>query len=242
MTVGATIEVDRRALITDHQCMVRAIAHKISRKLPRNLEVDDLIAYGMVGLVEASQRLGPNGGARFSSYSYYRIQGAIYDGLRKFGWLNRSEYAHVRAERGASDYLTYEADRHSSVGGEDKRSLNEQVKSSADVIANLVTVFVTSLEGIEGFEPSHEGGKEIHNQAEKRQMVGIVREVLDTMKEQDRAIILGFYFADKTLKELGDEMGISKSWMSRKHAQAIGKLREMLEIRLNDTTLVIGSR
>jgi RNA polymerase sigma factor (sigma-70 family) len=98
------------------------------------------------------------------------------------------------------------------------------------------------LEGIEGFEPSHEGGKEIHNQVEKQQMVGIVREVMHDMKEQDRAIIMGFYFEDKTLKELGDEMGISKSWMSRKHAQAIGKLREMLEIRLNDTTLVIGSR
>jgi RNA polymerase sigma factor for flagellar operon FliA len=238
----ASAEVDRRALIEDHQGLVRAIAHKVGKKLPRNLEFDDLVAYGMIGLVEASQRFDPNGGARFSSYAYYRIQGAIYDGLRKFGWLNRTEYAHVRAERGASDYLTYEADRHASVLGDDKRTLEEQVKGSADVIANLVTVFVTSLEGIEGFEPSHDGGAQIHNQVEKRQMVGIVREVLDEMKEEDQVIIMGFYFEDKTLKELGEDMGISKSWMSRKHAQAIGRLREMLEKRLNDTTLVIGSR
>ena len=156
---------------------MRAIAHKISRKLPRNLELDDLIAYGMVGLVEASQRFDPEGGARFSSYSYYRIQGAIYDGLRKVGWLNRAEYAHVRAERGASDYLTYESDRHASVLGEDKRTLEEQVQGSADVIA-LVTVFVTSLEGIEDLT-SHDGGAKIHSQVEKRQMVGIVREVMD---------------------------------------------------------------
>ncbi len=238
----AMVEVDRRALVTDHQGLVRAIAHKISRKLPRNLELDDLVAYGMVGLVEASQRFDPGGGARFSSYAYYRIQGSIYDGLRKFGWLNRSEYAHVRAERGASDYLTYESDRNAAVLGDDKRTLDEQVQGSADVIANLVTVFVTSLEGIEGFEPSHEGGEKIHSQVEKRQMVGIVREVMDDMKDEDRAIILGFYFEDRTLKELGEDMGISKSWMSRKHAQAIGRLRQMLEKRLNDTTLVIGSR
>ena len=164
------MDVDRRELVTEHQGLVRAIAHKISRKLPRNLELDDLIAYGMIGLVEASQRFDPNGGARFSSYAYYRIQGSIYDGLRKFGWLNRSEYAHVRAERGASDYLTYESDRHASVLGDDKRTLEEQVQGSADVIANLVTVFVTSLEGIEGFEPSHDGGEKIHSQVEKRQM------------------------------------------------------------------------
>lgn len=237
-----TTEAEQRALVNEHQGLVRAIAHKISRKLPRNLELDDLIAYGMVGLVEASQRFDPEGGARFSSYSYYRIQGAIYDGLRKFGWLNRAEYAHVRAERGASDYLTYESDRHASVLGDDKRTLEEQVQGSADVIANLVTVFVTSLEGIEGFDPSHDGGAKIHSQVEKRQMVGIVREVMDEMKEEDRTIILGFYFEDRTLKELGEEMGISKSWMSRKHAQAIGRLRQMLEKRLNDTTLVIGSR
>ena len=95
-----TTEAEQRALVNEHQGLVRAIAHKISRKLPRTLELDDLIDYGMVGLVEASQRFDPEGGARFSSYSYYRIQGAIYDGLRKFGWLNRAEYAHVRAERG----------------------------------------------------------------------------------------------------------------------------------------------
>jgi RNA polymerase sigma factor for flagellar operon FliA len=222
--------------------LVRAIAHKVSRKLPRNLEIDDLIAYGMLGLVEASQRFDPQGGARFSSYAYYRIQGAIYDGLRKFGWLNRTEYAHVRAERGAADYLTYEADRHAGVLEGDKRTLEEQVKGSADVIANLVTVFVTSLEGIEGFEPSEDGGKQIHDQVEKSQMLGLVREVMESMKEEDRAIIMGFYFEDRTLKELGEDMGISKSWMSRKHAQAIGRLRQMLEKRLNDTTLVIGSR
>ena len=93
------------------------------------------------------------------------------------------------------------------------------MQGSADVIANLVTVFVTSLEGIEEFDPSHDGGAKIHSQVEKRQMVGIVREVMDEMKEEDRAIILGFYFEDRTLKEAGEEMGISKSWMSRKHAK-----------------------
>ena len=65
---------------------------------------------------------------------------------------------------------------------------------------------------------------------------------LDEMSEADRNIILGFYFQDRSLKEIGEEMGISKSWMSRKHGQAIGRLRELLEKRLNDTTLVIGSR
>lgn len=240
--VTSSIAVDRDALIREHQGLVRAVAHKVGKKMPRNIEIDDLVAYGNIGLVEAAGRFDPGGGARFSSYAYYRIQGSIYDGLRKFGWLNRTEYAHVRAERGASEYLTYESDRHSAVLEDDKRSLNEQVESSADVIANLVTVFVTSLEGVEGFEPSHEGGRAIHDQVEKRQMMGIVREVLDEMSEADRNIILGFYFQDRSLKEIGEEMGISKSWMSRKHGQAIGRLRELLEKRLNDTTLVIGSR
>jgi RNA polymerase sigma factor FliA len=242
MTAAVGTAPNPNELVADHQGMVRAIAFKVMRKLPRNMEVDDLIAYGNLGLLEAASRYNPDAGAQFSSFAYYRVQGAIYDGLRKIGWLNRTEYAHVRAERGSSAYLQHQSDRSAGVIGEDKRSLDESLGDTADVIASLVTVFVTSLEGIDGYEPEDEKAGGIHDQVEKKQMLSIVRETIESLPEQDQVILKGFYFQDKSLKEIGEEMGISKSWMSRKHAQCIDRLRKALEIRLKDATLILPRR
>ena len=106
------------------------------------------------------------------------------------------------------------------------------MQGSADVIANLVTVFVTSLEGIEEFDPSHDGGAKIHSQVEKRQN-GEDRQgvkMMDEMKEEDRAIVAWVLFRRPyASRRLGEEMGISKSWMGReKHAQAISRLRQIV--------------
>jgi RNA polymerase sigma factor FliA len=73
----------RQRLIEENQGLVRSLAVSIRRKAPQQVELDDLMAYGEVGLAEAAQDFDPSRGAQFSTYAYYRIRGAIYDGLSK---------------------------------------------------------------------------------------------------------------------------------------------------------------
>lgn len=68
------------------QGLVRSLAVRIHRKLPARIELDDLIAYGELGLLEAAQSFNPRRGCQFSTFAYYRIRGAIYDGAAKMGW------------------------------------------------------------------------------------------------------------------------------------------------------------
>lgn len=68
------------------QGLVRSLAVRIHRKLPACIELDDLIAYGELGLLEAAQSFDPRRGCQFSTFAYYRIRGAIYDGAAKMGW------------------------------------------------------------------------------------------------------------------------------------------------------------
>lgn len=92
-------------LVEQCQGMVRSLAIGIHRKLPPHVELDDVIAYGQVGLAEAARDFDPSRGSRFSTYAYYRVRGAIYDGLSKMAWFSRSQYQHVRYERMAGEVL-----------------------------------------------------------------------------------------------------------------------------------------
>lgn len=235
-------QLDQERVVKDNEGMVRSIAFKVMRRLPPQVELDDLISYGQLGLLEAAQRFNPEGGAQFSSYAYYRVQGAIFDGLRKTGWLKRSEYAHVRAERGASEYLAYQANRAQGVIGEDRRNIEEEVAETADTVASLVTIFVTSIESFEHLQLKDETSESPDSRVERKQMVGAIRRLINEMAEEDQVILKGFYFENRTLKDLGEDMGLSKSWMSRKHAQCIERLRMAMENYLQDATLMVGRR
>src|SRR5678816_4829945 len=100
-----TTQKDRQRLVDANVPFVRSIAAKVKEQLPREIEFDDLVAYGTQGLIEAAERYDPIHGTAFTTFSYYRIRGAIYDGLRGIGWVPRGEYARIRFEERSNAYL-----------------------------------------------------------------------------------------------------------------------------------------
>ncbi len=83
-------------LIEECQGLVRSLASRISRKAPPNIDIEDLVSYGQVGLAEAARDFDPDRGTLFSTFAYYRVRGAIYDGLAKMSWFSRTEYERRR--------------------------------------------------------------------------------------------------------------------------------------------------
>src|SRR6185295_10206040 len=102
---------DRDRLVEQHLSLVQAIAAKLKRTLGRTIEFDDLVAYGTKGLLEAADRFDPTQGATFTTFAYYRVRGAMLDGLRTMGWYSRADYARYRAEERANEYLQNHSER-----------------------------------------------------------------------------------------------------------------------------------
>ena len=75
-----------------YQGLVRAIAWKIHRRVPHVVELDDLIAYGQIGLLEALQRFDEDRGLQLATFAWHRVRGAILDGLAKMSWFDRMEF------------------------------------------------------------------------------------------------------------------------------------------------------
>lgn len=198
---------------------VRSLAAQVRKQFNSQFEMEELVAWGQIGLLEAADRFDAKVGANFLTFAHYRIKGAIYDGLRKMGVLKGGAAA---AER-ANAYMTNVSDR--PTGG---RELSDEVRDISDAVTNLAVVFATSLEGADSLQVGDEQ-LPADERIELEQMRRRVRAAIEKLPEKERKLLQGYYFQNKTLEEAGAEIGQSKSWASRLHARAVETLKQLLE-------------
>ncbi len=202
---------------------VRSLASQVRKQFSGTLDIDDLMAYGQMGLLEAADRFDAKVGANFLTFAHYRIKGSIFDGLRKMGVLKGGDQRTASVGDRASAYLGNLADRD---GGNSGGSFSDDVSRLSDAVSGLAMVFATSLEG-EG--PQFvDDSLPADQRLELEQLKGRVRAAIEKLPEKERKLLQGYYFGGKTLEEAGAEIGQSKSWASRLHARAIETLKEIL--------------
>lgn len=90
---GAEKRAETERLILGCQGLVKSLAWKLHRQLPDHVDLDDLVGYGQVGLAQAAQEFDPQRGGQFTTYAYFRVRGAILDGLSQMSWFSRSDFA-----------------------------------------------------------------------------------------------------------------------------------------------------
>lgn len=222
---------DKRAVCDQYMPYVRSIAGKVKKTVAKEIEFDDLVEYGMIGLLEAADRYDPEHGANFMTFAYYRIRGAIYDGLRGMGWMSRSEYAKARFEERANEYLAEVA--QAEAAGEDipDNPFEMAVQDLASAVQGLAAVYLTSLDGTEGLqiEDTDPGQEDALGLDQAR---NLVRETIKKLNDQERTLLELYYYKEMSLQEVGERLGLSKSWTSRLHARVIDKLHRLLEDEL----------
>lgn len=229
MAAAPLSDDDRRRLVEKNLDYVRSLASEIARRLPPEVPLDDLVGYGHKGLIEAAERYDPRRGASFSTFAYYRIRGAVFDGIRKMTWFGRSEAAQVRFEARADDLLEARAAREAFARterpgeqrpGEPARAA--EVADLAEAIDDLSIVFVATLEGFESL------GEEQPPPADPGPRRRLQR-ALAKLPARARKVVRLVYVEGLSIKEAGGRMKISRSWASRIHAQAICLLRAEMD-------------
>jgi RNA polymerase sigma factor for flagellar operon FliA len=208
-------------LIFAHQGLVRAIARGLHRSFPRFIDLDDLIGYGQLGLAQAARDFDPERGIQFSTFAYYRIRGAILDGANQMNWLKRSTRAGDAYDRMSGDLLgTDAADSAAGTG----------IKGDAlwlgDMGGKLAMVFLLSQAGEDAQR------MEVADQDAAAPLEGLLddelkqtlRTLLEELPADSRQLLHATYFEGKTLKEAGEQIGISKAWASRLHARTLDQL------------------
>jgi RNA polymerase sigma factor for flagellar operon FliA len=233
---------EKRGLIEDHLPLVQAIARKVKKTLSASIDFEDLVGYGSKGLVEAADRFDPTQGVSFSTFAYYRIRGAMFDGLRTMGWYSRSDYARYRAEERANQLLQAHADREAaersalarqpagaSRAAEGPLDTATALASIGEILADVAAVHITSLDAAAGV--ADESLPAPDALIDTGRMGVRLRAAIQTLPERERSMMELYYYGGKNLEEAGATIGLSKSWACRLHARAI----QLLRIALGDT-------
>jgi RNA polymerase sigma factor for flagellar operon FliA len=222
---------DKQHLVTENLSFVKAMATRIKEQLPREIELDDLIAYGIQGLLEAAERYDPRHGVSFTTFAYYRVRGAMFDGLRRMGWLPRAEYTRVRFEERAAAYLQNLSDREAGATQLDRDSapgtfdLEHELRYLAEALGGVAAIFITSLEAKDLDEPTTAPPQQ---HIERRERSRTLRRAIESLPDKERKLLELYYYEDRSLAEAGAALGLSKSWSSRLHARAITLLKAAL--------------
>lgn len=219
---------DREELVERYRPLVNSIVGRVLRSLPVQVEFQEAVSYGMIGLLEAADRFDPRRRVSFVTFSYYRIRGSVFDGLREMGILTRTPNDNwVRRESALNDLVQTSIDDETERPG---GSVDDEIRGLAKYVDSLVPAYLLSLSAENAPDIADErelSGVEI----EFRELIDLVREAVSGLPEKERDILEALYFKHMTTTDLAAKMGVNKSWISRLHSKAIQRVRQRLSMK-----------
>ena len=206
--------------IEKHQPLVMSIAKQIHKRLPRFITFEDVLSYGQVGLTQASRTYQPQPGTKFSSYAYYRISGAIYDGIARMNWTSRAEYRRYKALREANSVA------ESNSGGADCDDPEKDARWFSNTVENLAVVYVfSSADDDNPIENQLAGDNDPPEDiAERNELCGKLHHAIGGLADDEQQLVQLTYFQGQSLAEAAKSLGRSRSWGSRTHAKILKTL------------------
>ncbi len=209
--------------IRQYDAFVRGIVKHTRAQLGIEGDAEDLLAFAYQGLLEARQRFDPARGVQFKSFAYYRVRGAVMDGVRRMAYLPRRAYARLRASEAVD--LEAEACMDARAGSPGARhDVEGGLRAIDGVLGRVAAAYCTAAAAAEG-EPV-EGDPEHALFARERS--ALLMDALQSLSEQERALVRGHYLEGRDFDDIAKELGLSKSWASRLHGRALERLRKLL--------------
>lgn len=237
----------REELVLKYIPLVKYVVGKMIVNLPKNVEYDDLVEYGIIGLLDAVEKFDLNKEITFKTYAVTRVRGSIYDELRAQDWVPRSVRKLVKEIERAYVELETKFKRMPSEE-EVANFLDIPVKKMEEIYAKVDAGNVSSLD-----DTVYDGNdstttlantvedKKVENpqvELEKNELRAALIERLEELNEKERMVITLYYYEKLTLKEIGQVLEISESRVSQIHSKAIFKLKSKLIAKFGDYELI----
>jgi len=227
----------REELIIKYLYLVKFVAGRLYSNYGNNVEYDDLVSYGVFGLIDAIEKFDTGRNVKFDTYAQLRIKGAIIDYLREIDWLPRS----VRQKAKELEKVYYELENELGRPANDEdvaAKLNISVEDFQKKIQNVSTYSIVSLDDL--LEQKREfANNDVDNETspgaaiEKDVLRNIIIETIRTLPDKENRVITLYYYEELTYKEIGKLLNISESRVSQLHTKAIIRLKGKISSCLN---------
>jgi len=238
-TAAATNLDARDQLVIDHVPLVKSMAQRLVQRLPSQVEMNDLISVGVLGLIDAAGRYKPTLGVPFDAFARRRVHGAMLDALRELDWAPRS----LRRLRRDMDSTV--ANLRHTLGREPEES---EIAAAMDLspqeydkaLAQLRTLEIGSLRQLEAPAPDGtsllelcvDPGEGAVAQLERKELREHLARAIEQLPERERHILALYYEQELTLAEIGEVIGVGESRVCQLRSLALSRLRTALRASL----------
>lgn len=221
----------REKLILEYAPLVKLVAGRLSMYLGNNVEYDDLVSYGIFGLIDAIDKFNTTKEVKFETYASLRIRGAILDQIRKMDWIPRT--VRQRQKQIAAAISEIEA----TTG---KAATDEQVAQALGISDEEYTGWQSQMKvtGVVSLEDFVEQGSDVadnrglssqierpEDHIEKEELKAVLAEALELLTEKEKKVVVLYYYEELTLKEISNILEVSESRVSQLHTKALGKMK-----------------
>jgi len=219
---------NRREMIEENIPLVKYVVGRMAVSLPDHMDEEDLINYGIIGLIKAVDRFDPQRGYKFSTYAVHRIKGSIIDALRKQDWVPRT----VREKYGYYEEVVGKLENklgRSATKEEMMEALEMDDEEFDEFISEITTYYLISTEDFDKPEISVSGDisdpqKELFESEKKKHLL----EALGKLPEKEKLVLSLYYYEGLTQKEISEVLDLSPSRISQLHSKAIFRMRGYL--------------
>jgi RNA polymerase sigma factor for flagellar operon FliA len=223
----------REKLIMEYLPLVKYVVGRLAVTLPPTVDSEDLMGYGVMGLIAAIERFNPERGFKFETFAVSRIRGAIIDELRSQDWLPRSVRQKAKEMEATIRQVEHQLGRTASdeeLATAMGIKVDDLPRSLSEIVAPVLSLDDLVSMGDEGQKLSwldtlpddRVGPAAAFDQEE---MVEILGQAIEALPERERLLITLYYHEGLTLKEIGQVLSVTESRVCQLHSQAVGRLR-----------------
>ena len=224
----------RDKIILEYAPLVKIVAGRLSIYLGYNVEYDDLVGYGIFGLIDAIDKFDYDKGVKFETYASLRIRGAILDQIRKMDWIPRS----LRQKQKKMEAAISKIETQYGRPAKDEEIASELGIETEELINWQGQAKITNIISLDEFVEAA-GEKEVNaiksNSYEQPESISLKNEIkqqlmdsLETLTDKERKVILLYYYEELTLKEISRILEVSESRVSQLHTKALQKMKVKL--------------
>jgi RNA polymerase sigma factor for flagellar operon FliA len=231
----------REQLIIAYSQLVKLVAGRLSMYLGHNVEYEDLVSYGIFGLIDAIDKFDMDKNVKFETYASLRIRGAILDQIRKMDWIPRT----VRQRQRRIDDAIKNIEMRTGKTASDEEIAQELGVSEDELLSWQSQLKVTNVVSLNEFEEQGAGPEPVmdatfnshfaqpEDVVEEAELKEKLVEALALLTEKERRVIELYYYEDLTLKEISGVLDVSESRVSQLHTKALLKMRKKLGNYMN---------
>jgi RNA polymerase sigma factor FliA len=230
-------DFEKEELIKSYLPLVRKVVHRLSGRLPRDVDVKEMLNSGIIGLVDALEKYDPRHETNFATYAQFRIRGAILDSFRLQDWLPRS--LRYKSHKLEEAYQAVEQKLGRPASDEEvARELGLEVDELRKLLGEVGSIVMLSFEEL-GFghgEERFQAAEWIPSNSEDplkcllgSEKVGVIARALDRLPDKERLVITLYFYEELNLKEIGEILGVTESRASQVRSRALIRLKNYLK-------------